>query len=90
MERKKFQSLFYDIDEFLVGAICDDIELCKEIDYPVYSRYFYPPNFWSRLENLNVGVIFSCRGLPTSAGNVYSGGSGCIDYSREIFKLPWR
>ena len=63
MERKKFQSLFYDIDEFLVGAICDDIELCKEIDYPVYSRYFYPPNFWSRLENLNVGVKFSFLGI---------------------------
>ena len=66
MDRKKFQSAFPDTDEFLVGAICDDIELCEEIDYPVYSRYFYPPNFWSRLENLNIGVKFSFMGINDS------------------------
>ncbi|MEH1738828.1 YlmH/Sll1252 family protein [Fusobacterium varium] len=66
MDRKKFQSLFYEIDEFLVGAICDDIELCEEIDYPVYSRYFYPPNFWSRLESLNMGVKFSFLGINSN------------------------
>lgn len=63
MDRKKFQSAFHDIDEFLVGAICDDIELCEEIDYPVYSRYFYPPNFWNRLGNLNIGVKFCFFGI---------------------------
>ena len=66
MNRKKLQSVFPDIDEFLVGAICDDIELCEEIDYPVYSRYFYPPNFWTRLENLNLGVKFSFLGINDS------------------------
>ena len=35
--------MFVEIDEFLIGAICDDIELCEEIEYPVYSKYFYPP-----------------------------------------------
>ncbi|MDU1911246.1 RNA-binding protein [Fusobacterium sp.] len=63
MDRKKFQSVFYDIDEFLTGAICDDIELCEEIDYPVYTRYFYPPNFWSRLDSLNMEVKFSFIGI---------------------------
>ena len=33
---------------------------------------------------------FLVEGFLLPAGNVYSGGSGCIDYSREIFKLPWR
>jgi len=33
--RKKFQNMFVEIDEFLIGAICDDIELCEEIEYPV-------------------------------------------------------
>lgn len=63
MDRKKFQSAFYEIDEFLLGAICDDIELCEEIDYPVYSKYFYPPNFWNRLESLNMGVKFAFSGI---------------------------
>lgn len=66
MDRKKIQSLFGEADEILAGALCDDIELCQQIDYPVYSRYFYPPQFWSRLENIKEGVVFKLKGINNS------------------------
>lgn len=49
--------MFPEIDEFLLGAICDDIELCEEIDYPVYSRYFYPPQVCKKISELSIGNI---------------------------------
>ena len=44
--------MFVEIDEFLIGAICDDIELCEEIEYPVYSKYFYPPQVCKKLSQI--------------------------------------
>lgn len=87
MDRKKFQSAFHDIDEFLIGAICDDIELCEEIDYPVYTRYFYPPNFWSRLENLNMGVKFSFLGINNSCEKRMVG-IYPKDFDLDMLKFP--
>lgn len=49
--------MFPEIDEFLLGAICDDIELCEEIDYPVYSRYFYPPQVCKKISELSIGNV---------------------------------
>ena len=64
MDRKKFQNMFVEIDEFLIGAICDDIELCEEIEYPVYSKYFYPPQVCKKLSQMNIGSIgFSLCGI---------------------------
>lgn len=64
MDRQKFQNMFSEIDDFLIGAICDDIELCEEIDYPVYSRYFYPPQLCKKISELNLGgLTFSLCGL---------------------------
>lgn len=64
MDRKKFQNMFNEIDEFLLGAICDDIELCEEIDYPVYTKYFYPPQLCKKISDLNIGnIIFSLCGI---------------------------
>lgn len=57
MDRKKFQNMFTEVDEFLIAAICDDIELCEEIEYPVYSKYFYPPQICKKLSELNLGNI---------------------------------
>lgn len=57
MDRKRFQNMFEGIDDFLLGAICDDIELCEEIEYPVYGRYFYPPQICNKLLNLKIGEI---------------------------------
>jgi len=64
LDRKKFQNMFVEIDEFLIGAICDDIELCEEIEYPVYSKYFYPPQVCKKLSQMNIGSIdFSLCGI---------------------------
>lgn len=64
MDRKKFQNMFVEIDEFLIGAICDDIELCEEIEYPVYSKYFYPPQVCKKLSQMSIGNIeFSLCGI---------------------------
>lgn len=64
MDRKKFQNMFQEIDEFLIASICDDIELCEEIDYPIYSRYFYPPQITNKLKDYNIGKIcFAFCGL---------------------------
>ena len=64
MDRKKFQNMFDGIDEFLIGALCDDIELCEEIDYPIYSKYFYPPQLCKKILELNLGgITFSTCGL---------------------------
>lgn len=64
MDRKKFQNMFVEIDEFLIGAICDDIELCEEIEYPVYSKYFYPPQVCKKLSQMSIGGIdFSLCGI---------------------------
>lgn len=57
MDRKKFQNNFKNIDEYLLGELCDIIELCEEIDYPVYSKYFYPPNISETLTKINIGGI---------------------------------
>lgn len=57
MDRKKFQNMFTEVDEFLIAAIYDDIELCEEIEYPVYSKYFYPPQICKKLSELNLGNI---------------------------------
>lgn len=66
MDRKKLQTLFSEIDSTLIGSFCDDIELCEQIDYPVYTKYFYPPQFWSKLESLREGVEFDTIGLNNS------------------------
>lgn len=56
--------MFVEIDEFLIGAICDDIELCEEIEYPVYSKYFYPPQVCKKLSQMSIGGIdFSLCGI---------------------------
>lgn len=56
--------MFKEIDDFLIGAICDDIELCEEIEYPVYSRYFYPPQLCKALTQISIGdIVFELCGL---------------------------
>lgn len=87
MDRKKIQALFSEVDEILVGALCDDIELCQEIDYPVYSRYFYPPQFWSKLEKIKEGVVFHLKGINSSCEKKML--AVCpIDFDEELLEFP--
>ena len=87
MDRKKLQSLFSEIDSTLIGSFCDDIELCQQIDYPVYTKYFYPPQFWSRLNSINEGVDFETVGLNDSCEKRMI---GIIpkDFDREFLEFP--
>lgn len=63
MERKKIQTLFQDEESHLAGAICDDIELCQQKDYPVYS-VFYPPHIVKKICEINIdGVNVTFLGL---------------------------
>lgn len=64
MDRKKFQNIFSEIDEFLIASLCDDIELCEDIGYPIYTRYFFPPQLCAKISSLNFsGLKFSLCGL---------------------------
>ena len=57
MDRKMFQKKFTGLDEYLLSSICDDIELCENIDYPVYTKYFMPPILSYSLKDLRIGNI---------------------------------
>lgn len=93
MDRKKIQALFDESGEILAGALCDDIELCQQIDYPVYSRYFYPPQFWSRLEKIKEGVVFHLKGINSSCEKKMSAvcpadfDIGLLDFPVKYFKI---
>jgi RNA-binding protein YlmH len=64
MDRKKFINNFPNEDEFFLASLCDDIELCEEIDYPVFSKFFYPPQIWSKLCSKSISNIsFSALGI---------------------------
>ena len=64
MDRKKFQNMFSEIDEFLIATLCDDIELCENIDYPVYTKYFFPPQLCKKVSDMSIGNIrFALCGL---------------------------
>ena len=58
MDRKKFINSFPNEDEFLLASLCDDIELYEDIDYPVYSKFFYPPQIWSKLCSKSISNIY--------------------------------
>lgn len=57
MDRKKFQNMFQEMDDYLLASLCDDIELCEEIEFPVYSKYFYPPQLCKKISEMNIGGI---------------------------------
>lgn len=57
MDRKKFKVSFEGHDEFLIASLCDDIELCEEIEYPVYTKYFYPPQIIKKILDMTIGNL---------------------------------
>lgn len=52
MTKENFLKNFSQEDEFLAASLYEDMELCRDIDYTVYSGYFLPPNIWKSLEKL--------------------------------------
>lgn len=66
MDRKNFYQIFNssgEVDEYLLASIYDNIELCRKIERPVYTQYFYPPIVWSRLMKIKLGLKFMILGL---------------------------
>lgn len=57
MDRKKFKVNFEGVDEFLIASLCDDIELCEQIEYPVYTKYFYPPQITKKILDIAIGNL---------------------------------
>lgn len=57
MDRKKFKAIFKDVDEFLIASLCDDIELCEQIEYPVYTKYFYTAKITKKILEISIGDL---------------------------------
>ncbi len=53
MDKKKFLNIFEGEDKNLLAMIYEEIEMCKRINYQVYTDIFLPPQIWSRLEEMN-------------------------------------
>jgi len=66
LDRKGFYQRFNkygEIDEFLLASIYENIDLCKEIEFPVYGNYFCPPIIWNTLNQMNIGIKCQYLGL---------------------------
>lgn len=64
MDKKAFLQIFKDSDEYMISNLWNDIELAEEIEVPIFTKEFYPPNIWSFLEKNNInGLKFICKGL---------------------------
>ena len=68
MDKKGFLKIFKESDEYIISSLWNDIELCEEIEIPVFTKEFYPPAIWSYLEKNNInGLKFICRGLNSES-----------------------
>lgn len=65
MTKEKFLKHFDEEYNFLASGIYEDIELAREIDYIVFSKFFFPPFIWKTLENFkgDLGVEIIPKGL---------------------------
>ena len=57
MDKKGFLKIFKESDEYIISSLWNDIELCEEIEIPVFTKEFYPPAIWSYLEKNNIASI---------------------------------
>lgn len=53
MNKNYFLNLFLKEDEFLAATLWEDILLCLDIDFPVYTTVFVPPQFWSKINEVS-------------------------------------
>lgn len=68
MDKKAFLKLFKENDEYMMSSLWEDMELVCDIEVPVFTKEFYPPNVWSVLEKTNInGLKFICKGLNSEA-----------------------
>lgn len=69
LEKKNFLNAFDPEDKNLISMIYEDIELCKKINYPVYTSVFIPPQIWSKLQTMRktLGIDVYTRGLSDTS-----------------------
>ena len=64
MNKKEFLNLFKEYDEYMLSNLWNDIELCENIEMPIFTKEFYPPLIWGKLENRDInGLKFLAKGL---------------------------
>lgn len=56
MDKKFFINQFNRENSFLASSLWEDINLCKEIDYPVYTEDFYTSNIFLKLEKFQASL----------------------------------
>lgn len=54
MDKKKFLTLFRDIDEFDILKLYEKFELANRAGIAIFTNEFYTPDIWSTLENLSI------------------------------------
>lgn len=50
-------------DEQVVSNLFDKLQLCINSDINLYSDYFYPPNVWKVVEEMNLDCIAESEGI---------------------------
>ncbi|GAA0767475.1 YlmH/Sll1252 family protein [Clostridium subterminale] len=51
MDKKTFLDIFKDHDKNYISSIYEDIELCKNIEMPIYTKEFVTPDIYMNIKN---------------------------------------
>ena len=52
-----------DYDEQIISSLYNKVELSINSDINLYGDYFYPPNVWKKLEEMNLPLIVESEGI---------------------------
>lgn len=63
MNKNFFFNTFSNEDNFLIASLWEDIQLCLDIEYPVYGNIFLPPSVWKRLEELSSTLKINIKAI---------------------------
>lgn len=65
MDKNSILKIFSEENPHIISKIIDDIELCFDIDFIVFSNSFYPANIWTKLLSLSqsIGINIITYGL---------------------------
>ena len=65
MDKKSFLNNFTMDDIGALASLYEDVELCKKIQYPIYTKMFFPPEVWNTLETIKnaLGIEVESKGV---------------------------
>ena len=69
MNKNYFFNIFPNEDEFLIASLWEDLTLCLEIGFPIYTTSFISPQIWTKLSEISNQFnlqIFTLGLTPTS------------------------